>query len=471
MTSRTKRRIAYGVGTVVVLGLVAVVALQLVIGTVMRQLSNGKLEAADYWSDEPAILSGGMGFDNIIGLPQLDEPTVRDAGGSWFAGATCANGDEPATSARTSAALSSTLSQAYVGSENVAFDDGLPVVFSWPVATETMGPTDFEFTMNTGEVVYGHAAGMNPNWENGERNTVVLFGDFGNRGKASEPDAVFPVKLEIVADDTPLTLISPDGTEVSAVGLTWTTETSPYDAGPVLVGAKLNRVGDAPVGEGGVTLIGSSGLLPNDEFALYGGGDFRLRVLTTGGFSPDGVTGLQPDMYEDFFRVHATGPDGETVTLDEVGVNYEVRGGTLRVIGLSDLGQVEDPESGVAYDDCYAEDRDNYIDIILEGDDDAARHITHIEIPSLEGGYRAFYNPGGPGPEPFEGIRYTAPGPPDLEPVLIALDDPMRVSRAALSGAFPAWSIAAGLGLLGVLTALLVRWILRRRTAHRSAPA
>lgn len=34
-------------------------------------------------------------------------------------------------------------------------------------------------------------------------------------------------------------------------------------------------------------------------------------------------------------------------------------------------------------------------------------------------------------PEPFEGVRYTAPGPPDLEPVIIALDDPMRVSRAA----------------------------------------
>ena len=47
-----------------------------------------------------------------------------------------------------------------------------------------------------------------------------------------------------------------------------------------------------------------------------------------------------------------------------------------------------------------------------------------------EGGYRAFYNPGGPGPEPFEGIRYTEPGPADLEPVIIAIDDPMRVSRS-----------------------------------------
>ena len=64
-------------------------------------------------------------------------------------------------------------------------------------------------------------------------------------------------------------------------------------------------------------------------------------------------------------------------------------------------------------------------------DEEAARHVTFVEIPALEGGYRAFYNPGGPGPEPFEGIRYTAPGPPDMEPVIIALDDPMRVDRDA----------------------------------------
>ena len=33
--------------------------------------------------------------------------------------------------------------------------------------------------------------------------------------------------------------------------------------------------------------------------------------------------------------------------------------------------------------------------------------------------------------EPFEGVRYTAPGPADLEPVINALDNPMRVSREA----------------------------------------
>ena len=35
----------------------------------------------------------------------------------------------------------------------------------------------------------------------------------------------------------------------------------------------------------------------------------------------------------------------------------------------------------------------------------------------------------GTGPEPFEGFRYTAPGSPDMEPVIIALDNPMRIAR------------------------------------------
>ena len=375
------------------------------------------------------ILSAGMGFDNIVGLPDVNEDSVREAGGSWYGSLVCTNGEEPQITSYTSTSASEGVARFFKGFS--AYDDGLPIVFSWPVATETVDLTDFQFTLNTGDVVFANSVGMWPNWELNERNVVVVFGDFGNRGRSSEADAIFPVRLDIVEDDTPLLLVGPGGREVSAVGLSWETDTSPYDSGPSLVGAKLNAVGDQARGEGGVTVAQVLGLLPNDEFALYGGGDFRIRVLTTGGFSPDGVTGVHPDMYEDFFRLHAIGEDGRTVLLDEVGVDYDVAGGTLRVVGLSDLGQRADPSNGVFYDGCYAEDRDNYIDIILVGDEAAARNVTFVEIPSLEGGYRPFYNPGGPGPEPFEGVRYTAPGPRDLEPVIIALDDPMRVDREA----------------------------------------
>jgi hypothetical protein len=444
-----------------VVGLIAVLALQYLQGSVLRGLTNGQLEGADYWREEPAILSAGLGFDNIIGLPTITSDVVRQAGGSWYGGLRCTSGAEPSTGMRTSAAAADTIGQAFKGYAD--YDDGLPVVFSWPVATETVDPTDFQFTLNTGATVFGHAAGMNPNWEHNERNTVVLFGDFGNRKASSEPGALFPVKLEIVADDTPLLLVGPGGREVSAVGLTWTTDKSPYDQGPVLVGAKLNAVGTQAVGEGGVFLMERAASMPNDEFALYDEGDFRLRVLTTGGFSPDGVTGLRPDMFEDFFRVHAKGADGKTVVMDKVGTEYQVAGGTLRIVGLSDLGQAENPDEGVHYDGCYQEDRDNYIDIILVGDQAAARNITFVEIPGLKGGYRAFYNPGGPGPEPSAGVTYTAPGPRDLEPVVIALYDPMRVSRDARSAAWFSWQLIA-VAILLLAGILLV--VVRRRSKY-----
>ena len=396
---------------------------------IQDQLFDGALKEADYWSDEPGILSAGMGFEGIIGWPEVNQETVREAEGSWYGSVMCTNGEDPPAGAYTSTVSTAGIELFYKGTAED--DDGLPIVFSWPVATETVDLTDFQFTLNTGDIVFPNSAGMLPNWELNERNTVVVFGDFGNRGLSSEEGVVFPVRLDIVEDETPLLLVGPNGQEFNAVGLSWETDTSPYDSGPKLVGAKLNHVGNEALGEGGLGFGTRSGVLPNDELSLYDEGDFRIRVLTTGGFSPDGITGLTPTMFEDFFRIHAKGSNGEVVLLEKVGQEYLVAGGTLRIVGLSDLGQKENPDEGIFYDDCYAEDRDNYIDIILVGDEAAARNITYVEIPSLEGGYNAFYNPGGPGPEPFEGVRYTAPGPADLEPVINALDNPMRVSREA----------------------------------------
>jgi hypothetical protein len=58
---------------------------------------------------------------------------------------------------------------------------------------------------------------MSPNWEYNERNTVVVFGDLGERKKNTEAGARFPVKPEIVADETPLLLVGPGGKEVNGV--------------------------------------------------------------------------------------------------------------------------------------------------------------------------------------------------------------------------------------------------------------
>lgn len=387
--------------------------------------TDGVLIGADYWSDEPMILSAGLGFEGIIGIDEYTVEDVREAGASWYSSLTCTNGQEPADADRTAAVTKDVMAPLSTGNPDYA--DALPIVFSWPVATDTIDITDFQYTLNNGEIGVLEGYTMFPNWEYNERNVVVLNGEFANRGSASDPDAIFPVRLDIVGD---LILVGPGGEEVNARGLFWETDATPYDVGPSLVGAKINRVDPQPIGEGGPTaLVALTGAFPNNELAVYGEGDFRIRVLTTGGFSPNGVLAVTPDDYEQFFRVHAVGVNGETVLLEEVGVDYEVAGGTLRVVGLADMGRAENPEAGIYYDDCYNEDRDNYLDIILVGDEEAARSVTFVEIPATEAGYQPFYNPGGPGPEPFEGVRHTAPGPADLEPVINALDDPMLVTR------------------------------------------
>ena len=428
-----KRHLKIIIGAVIVLVAIAVIAVaaipQLLTSQTQQDFFDGRLVDADYWRDQPEILSAGLGFDGIVGTTGQDQQSTIDAGGAWDTGLACAT--EPTDAQRSSVVLQSVLDMTVMKAEGVTTlnkVDGLPVVFSWPVRTNSLDPSQFQFTMNTGEVVGVDSISMTPNFELNERNVVVMFSDLGNRKSASDPDARFPVRLDIVpaTDGTELLLAGPDG-DVSATGLSWTTTSTPYDKGPTLVGAKLNRIGDLATGEGGVTGMGGT-TTPNDEIALYGTeGDYRLRMLTTGGFSPDAIRGVLPTDFETFFRLHATGPDGGEVVIDRVGQDYAVEGGTLRIVGLAELGQpVGD---GIVYDDCYAEDRDNYIDIIITGPEAAARSITGLEIPALDGGYAAFYNPGGPGGTPTVGVAYTAPGPASLTPVIIALDDPMRVTR------------------------------------------
>lgn len=388
-----------------------------------RQLRQDVIANSDLWSPVPEILSAGYGFDNIIGV-EGGEAEVRAAGGTWNT-VTCSNGQAPARNVLTSSPTPENVAAVY--DHTVHFADGLPVVFSWPILPSTLDHTDFKVTLNTGETVIPEAASIYPNFEYNERHVAVIFGDFGNRLLPGEDGARYPTRVEVVADDSPLMLVGPQG-PVSAVGLFKDSDSTPYASGPYLVGAKLSKF--SAEGEGGPRFL--SGNLPNDGQALYGDeAQYRLRLLTSGGFSPDGVRGVFPTDFAHFFRIHAQGPDNSPVLLTTPGVDYHVAGGTIRIVGLADLGLAESVDAQrhpvIAYDGCYVEDHDNYIDIILAGDEAAMRHITAVEIPAADG-YAPFYNPGGPGNNPTSGVRYTAPGPADLQPVMIALDDPMVVS-------------------------------------------
>ena len=394
---------------------------------------DGRLEGADYWSEEARILSATLGFCDIVGVQGavIDQQLAEAAGAAWRSDVSCENGGQTMMSLQSQISLAYIVQSPYGELKDGALGlDGLPVVFSWPVDTSTVELTDFRLILNTGEVVYPMAIGAFPNVEINERNTIVLYGEFANKLPSDDPNSRFPARIEVIDDATPMILIGPNNQKISAVGMSWENSSSPYDEnnGPRLVGAKLNRISEGTaIGEGtGVPLLDQQ-TPANDEYALYGGGDFRLRTLTSGGFSTDGVGGILPTDFENFFRLHAHGEDGSTVLLTKTGTDYSVKGGTIRILGLSDLGAVEG--NGIVYDECYQEDGDNYIDIILVGDEEAVRNITFVEIPSLEGGYSAFYNPGGPGSTPVFGENYTQPGPPDMEPVIMALDNPMRVNN------------------------------------------
>ncbi len=388
-----------------------------------QRLRQDVLINADLWGTKPMMMAAGLGFTGIVGVPGISaddltgsEALVRQAGGAWDP-VDCPPGNPPSLAPYTSASTPQQVAAAY-GAPAVGAD-GLPVEFSWPVRPSTVAPADFRVTLNTGAVVTPQLASIYPNDEYDERSVVVLFGKFGNRLPATDPAAVYPVATSVVAR---LRLVGPGARLVSAVGLAARSTGTPYSgghAGPRLIAAKVSRLS----AKGDTAPKPFDGVMPNSGVALYGAqAQFRLRLYTTGGFSPDGVRAVLPTEFARYFRLHARGARGADVVVDRANVVYSIAGNPLRVLGLADLGR-----RSSTYDDCYREDKDNYIDIVLAGSAAAARRITSVEIPAA-GKYSPFYNPGGPGSSPTPGVRYTDPGPSQRQKVTIAIDDPMTVS-------------------------------------------
>ncbi len=385
---------------------------------------------ADYWTQKPQIIGAGLGFTQILGVPGAattpeGQQAVIDAGGAWEILST--SNPAPPLRAYTSATSPQGMAMGY--GKPIVGGGGFPVEFSWPVLPSTVDGSDFEVTLNTGKKVIAQAASINPNLEYNERSTVVITSDaFGNRTAPGTPGAIYPVKLRIVRDATPLTLAGPRGRMKSAVGMTYGNGKNPmtgYHAGPKLCAAKLSRLSTA--GEAGPAVF-TAGYLPNDGAALYGSGaQYRLRVLTTGGFSPDGVRSLYPTEFSGFFKIQLNDRGGKTVYLTETNKTYSLKAGSITVLGLADLATAED-----SYDDGYVEDHDNQIDIILQGDEAVMRRITNVLVPSTTPPYQPFYNPGGPGNNPTPGVTYTKPTSSIKQPVTIAIDDPMTVTYGAL---------------------------------------
>uniref|UniRef100_A0A7S3XAX5 Uncharacterized protein n=1 Tax=Picocystis salinarum TaxID=88271 RepID=A0A7S3XAX5_9CHLO len=374
---------------------------------------------ADLWDVNPKILSAGLGFLDIIGIDVTDEETVRAGGGTWEANVTCANGEDPPLGALTSA----TSRMVNLAGYNCIASGygGLPICFSWPVRPPTIRTSAFRVTFNNGSTVHPPCAGIMPNVEYNERHCVVIFGDFGTRSPSTDPLAIYPVKVEVVQD---LQLIGPDG-PVSANGLSFEGGGSPYDAGngPYFTAAKLNRLSD--VGEGVFTpSFINTDAYPNSGVALYGNGGsfYRIRLFYSGGMTPNGVKGLQPVDFAKYFYLAAMLSNGNQLNITEPGELYDVGVGTLSVLGLADTGPLQ-----AQYDACYIEDRDNYIDIIIDASNEAAAS-TIVSVQAFQEGYESLYNPGGPGNDPTPGVLYTSSASTQSVGVTNAIEFPRTVT-------------------------------------------
>jgi len=396
--------------------------------TLMKE--NDIITNADIWDEELKIFAANYAFEGIEGVVNgTEESFARAAGGAWMNLSSCATNDT-SDSTYTSVATPETVATMWGYPTYDA--DAMPIVFSWPAIASSIDATDIELTLNTGEKTNPDVASLTPNTELNERSTVVVFGEFGNRIDPGLPDARYVTNVEIVGE---MLFVGPDGEIKDARGLTYNPSKSlpygPNAVGPKLVGAKLNRMAMVIDGEGTGGTAPNPTVYPNDCISVWGTDvEYRLRMFTSGGFSPDGVSSLSPADFEKYFRLHATLPSGETLILNETDNDYQVgNAGTVKILGLADLGLKQD-----TYDLCYSEDKDNQIDICLAGDEAAIRLITGLELPvgnktaDPTGQYKGLYNPGGPGNDPTPGVNYTVPFTYQLQDVKMALDIPWVIS-------------------------------------------
>ena len=316
----------------------------------------------------------------------------------------------------------------------VAFD-GFPVCFSWPVLPCSIQREHLLYRRSDGKEFHPSCISTIPNDEFNEHHCLVIFDDFINRALPGEDGRLGMESLEIVGD---LLFVGPGGRLVSGRGLKRTAppEETPYDlakGGPVFVGARLSPLTNDGEGSAirgtannsGVDLFvkretSSPNLQADSELEQY----FRLRLFYSGGMTPDGITELRPDQFSEYFSLQFPGDGANAIAIGEANVPTVVTGrsGTqarVTVLGLADLGLLQ--EEG--YDLCYSEDTDNYIDITLlvEGDVNTLDGVSVVAFANGNG----LYNPGGPGPTPFGGVRYSAPAPANQ--VVNVLFDPDNV--------------------------------------------
>ena len=397
--------------------------------------------SADIFNSTPGIITANYGFDGYIGVPGMPNTDSESQAAALKFNVAWEYIDPSLNLNAGQRAYTSGADFAASESANgvaMLLDDTIPVVFSMPVLPTTVNTTDFAVTLNDGSVVTPVVVSMTPNLEFNERQVVVLEGEFGNRLQPGQPGSLYPTSVTIVNDGTPLELLSTTG-PVSIVGAT-VASSNPYVAGngPKLVGAKLNRFSD--LGEGAPAILGTASIR-NSGGDLYGAdAQYRLRLYTSAGFSPDGIASLLPSGYANYFILRARDEQGNLIPLTLAGTPYTIGTfGTITVVGLADLTTVGTPENAA-----YIGDHDNYFDVILKGDLSAIERLADVRMPS-SGSYKAVYNPGGPGNNPTGSLDNSTPPP---GPFTVASSDHTIAITNDLNGSLVATYVETGAAVM-----------------------
>ena len=226
--------------------------------------------------------------------------------------------------------------------QNTTGQDGTPVTFSLPVDIASVSAAHFRWlfadgsTRAPGCVIHGGAPANEPN----ELQTLALLGDAGGwSGPTPGSGPMAAVGLEVVG---PLMLVAPNGSKVSAQGLSYRGPAMDYANGIFLLSAEFQTFTTA-----GETLGG--GAYPNHCRVLFPKTTHRLRLLFDGGVTIDGHRPITPDR-TDLFQL-----------LDSRGVSLP----SGVVLGLADLGTAPAPVQQCEKD-TWAHDQDNYLDVCLD---------------------------------------------------------------------------------------------------------
>lgn len=378
---------------------------------------------SNLYSNEPKIISAG-GFSFLQAGMILNKKNIEDTEGNWN---DLLDPNTDIFRAITTSGDPRGYYSSVFPTTAIKFDN-IPICFSFPILPSSVDPSQFLILLNNGLYVKPIEFTFSPNTKFNEKQCIVVCGYFNNK-ITTGPNAIYPVSLEIVE--------ASNGKRMMAVGpnglYDMTNKTvncsNPYTdpleiASVILTKYNLpgifNYLGDIGCGVNKIEDI-------NSPYKLYGSdAEYRIRIFTKGGYSPDGITSMFPDSYEKYFYLQYKNPiTGEITDLKKSNHKYLFNNETtyVEIIGLADLGIKQS-----SYNQTYLEDHDNQIDIVLKGDKSVIENIVYLVVPSDGNEYTKFYNPGGPGPTPIKNIKYTLPSNYQKINIINNLENPNCVS-------------------------------------------